>query len=115
MSTQKDNNQQPDFKEIGKIIKSFRLEKGIKSEEFAKQLGISYPTLSRVENGHHGPSAAMLQKLSSLGMDISDISFASRSHSKEQTLSYRLAEVENKLAKMEDTVKKLIAMLKERE
>ncbi len=114
MSTQ-DKTQTPDYKEIGKIIKSYRLEKGITSDQFSKQMGISYPTLSRIENGHQGPSAAVIQKLANLGMDVSDLSFASRPHSKEQTLSYRLAEVENKLAKMEETIKQLITLLKEKE
>lgn len=104
-----------DYKEIGLLIRDFRHSKGWSSEEFAREIGMSYPTISRIENGHHGPSAILLQKLAEAGMDISEISAASRSFSKEQTLSYRLAEVENRLVKMEDTIKQLLALLKEKE
>jgi len=109
------SNSDSNFKEIGKLIKDFRLSKGMTNEEFRKGLGVSYPTLSRVENGHHGPSASMLQKLAAMGMDVSDLSFASRPHSVEQTLSYRLAEVENRLARMEDTIRQLLSLVKEKE
>lgn len=104
-----------DYKEIGLLVRDFRHSKGWSSEEFARELEVSYPTISRIENGHHGPSANLLKKLGEKGMDISEISAASRAHSKEQTLSYRLAEVENRLVKMEDTIRQLIALLKEKE
>lgn len=113
MNTQ--HNTEPNFKEIGRLIRDFRLSKGMTNDEFRKGLGVSYPTLSRIENGHHGPSASMIQKLASMGMDVSDLSFSSRPHSVEQTLSYRLAEVENRLARMEDTIKKLISIIEEKE
>lgn len=100
-----------DYKEIGLLIRDFRHRKNWSSEEFARELGVSYPTVSRIENGHHGPSANLLKKLAEKGMDISDISSTSRAHSKEQTLSYRLAEVENRLVKMEDTIRKLLAII----
>lgn len=113
MDTKKHSD--PNFKEIGKLIKDFRLKKGMTNDEFREGLGVSYPTLSRVENGHHGPSAAMVQKLAAMGMDISDLSFASRPHSVEQTISYRLSEVENRLSRMEETIKKLISIIEEKE
>lgn len=104
-----------DYKEVGLLIRDFRHSKDWSSETFAKELGVSYPTISRIENGHHGPSANLLKKLAEKGMDISEISSASRAHSKEQTLSYRLAEVENRLARMEDTIRQLLALAKDRE
>lgn len=111
----KNDKTAPNFKEVGKLIKDFRLRQGMTNDEFRKGLGVSYPTLSRIENGHQGPSAAIIQKLAAMGMDVTDLSFASRPHSVEQTLSYRLAEVENRLAKMEDTIRQLISLVKEKE
>lgn len=99
---------QTDFKEIGKLIASFRHDQGWTSEQLKAKLGISTVTLSRIENGKQGPNAIVIKKLSELGMDVADLTYASRFHSKEQSLSYRLAEVENKLAKMEQIVIQLM-------
>lgn len=104
MSTQKEKP----YLETGRLIRNFRHSKEWTAEQFAAKLGVSYPTVSRIENGHHGPSASLLKKLGSLGMDIMEITPFSRPHSKEQTLSYRLSEVENRLAEMEATIRKLM-------
>ncbi len=115
MSTQSTPPHTQDFKEVGKLIKSFRLEKGFKSEDFARMLNISYPTLSRIENGHQGPSVAVVAALSELGMDTEELTYSARPHSKEQTLSYRLAKVENELAKLQQTLKSVLVLLSEQD
>lgn len=101
------NDSKTDFTEIGKLIASFRHNQGWTSEELKAKLGISTVTLSRIENGKHGPNVHVVRKLAELGMNVEDLTYASRFHSKEQSLSYRLAEVENRLAKMEQLVLEL--------
>ncbi len=96
-----------DFTEVGKLIASFRHDQGWTAEELKSKLDISTVTLSRIENGKQGPNASVIKKLAELGMDVGDLTYASRFHSKEQSLSYRLAEVENKLAKMEQIILEL--------
>jgi len=44
-------------------------------------------------------------------MDTSELTIASRPHFKEQTLSYRLSELENKVVKMEQTIKTLLDVI----
>ncbi len=100
-----------DFKEVGKLIASFRHDQGWTAEELKIKLGISTVTLSRIENGKQGPNAGVIKRLAELGMDVADLTYASRHHSKEQSLSYRLAEVENRLAKMEQTILELTKAL----
>lgn len=111
MNTQNEHQEKQDFTEVGLLIKSFRLEKGYTSNDFARLLDISYPTLSRIENGHHGPNINVVGKLAELGMDTSELTIASRPHFKEQTLSYRLSELENKVVKMEQTIKTLLDVI----
>ncbi|MCL7987768.1 helix-turn-helix domain-containing protein [Sphingobacterium sp. lm-10] len=100
-----------DFTEVGKLIASFRHDQGWTAEELKSKLGISTVTLSRIENGKQGPNAGVIKKLSELGMDVADLTYASRFHSKEQSLSYRLAEVENKLALVEQQLSKVMKAL----
>lgn len=101
----------PDFKEIGKLIASFRHQNKWTAEELKNKLEISTPTLSRIENGRQGPNAGVIKKLAALGMDIQDLTYASRFHSKEQSISYRLTELENKFANMEKMIAKIIKVL----
>lgn|SRR5690606_31354018 len=96
------------YKEVGELIKSFRLSKGWTSNELAQKIGISYPTVSRLENGHFGPSGIVTKKLAELGMNIEDIAHTARAHSKEQTYAYRISDLENRILKLEDTLKKLL-------
>lgn len=41
---------------IGEFLKSARAELNITQEQFARELNISFSTLSRWENGHNTPS-----------------------------------------------------------
>lgn len=48
---------------LGERIKQARIKKGLTQEELARRLGISYPTLSKYENGHRIPDANLLSHL----------------------------------------------------
>lgn len=45
--------QQP---EIGQLIRELRQLMGLTQEQFAAELGVTYPTVNRWENGHATPS-----------------------------------------------------------
>ncbi len=49
--------------EIGKLICELRLSTGLTQEKFAAELGFSYPTISRWENGRAQPSALAIHKI----------------------------------------------------
>lgn len=49
--------------EIGKLIRSLRLETGLTQEKFAAQLGVSFPTLNRWENNRAKPSPLAVAKI----------------------------------------------------
>ena len=42
--------------EIGKLVRSLRLETGLTQEQFAAQLGVTFPTINRWENNRAKPS-----------------------------------------------------------
>ncbi len=100
-----------DYKEVGGLIKSFRKAKGWTSLELSGKLGISLPTLSRLENGHVGPSGNVTKKLAELGMSLEDIAYALRAQAPEQTYSYRISELENRLLKIEKSLKLVLDAL----
>lgn len=57
--------------ELGKRVKSIRLQKGWTLEEVGKRTGIARSTLSKIENDQVSPSFAIVQKLvSGLDMDL---------------------------------------------
>jgi len=61
-------------KKIGPELRRLREHKGMGIKTAGKELGVSYAYLSRVENEYRTPSAALVQKLSSLyGVDAEDL------------------------------------------
>ncbi len=49
--------------QIGKLIRELRLEAGLTQEQFAADLGVTYPTINRWENGRTKPSPLAVQKI----------------------------------------------------
>ena len=49
--------------EIGKLIRSLRLETGLTQEKFAAELGVTFPTINRWENNRAKPSPLALEKI----------------------------------------------------
>jgi transcriptional regulator with XRE-family HTH domain len=49
--------------EIGKLIRSLRLETGLTQEKFASVLGVTFPTVNRWENNRAKPSPLALEKI----------------------------------------------------
>ncbi len=49
--------------EIGNLIRELRLETGLTQEKFGAALGVTYPTVSRWENGLATPSPLAIQKI----------------------------------------------------
>ncbi|MBD2302994.1 helix-turn-helix transcriptional regulator [Nostoc sp. FACHB-190] len=66
--------QQP---EVGQIIRDLRLAFGLTQEQLAAQLGVTYSTINRWENGRSTPSPLamgkieeMLEKMGDEGQDL---------------------------------------------
>lgn len=49
--------------EIGKLVRSLRLETELTQEKFAAQLGVTFPTVNRWENHRAKPSPLALEKI----------------------------------------------------
>ena len=49
--------------EIGKLVRSLRLETGLTQEKFAAQLGVTFPTINRWENNRAKPSPLAVEKI----------------------------------------------------
>jgi transcriptional regulator with XRE-family HTH domain len=47
--------------QIGKLIRELRLETGLTQEQFAAELGVTYSTINRWENGRAKPSPLALK------------------------------------------------------
>ena len=55
-------------------IEEIRKEKGIRQEDFAKELGVSRQTISSLETGRYNPSIALAYKIARyFGMTIEDV------------------------------------------
>lgn len=55
-------------------IEEIRSERGIRQEEFARQMGVSRQTISSLENGRYNPSILLAWKIAKFfGMTIEDV------------------------------------------
>ena len=55
-------------------IEEIRKEKGIRQEEFAKNMGVSRQTISSLENGRYNPSIILAYKIAQyFGMTIEEV------------------------------------------
>lgn len=57
--------------EIGQLIRELRETLKLTQEQFAAQLGVSFPTINRWENGHANPSRLALKQIDTLVNDLS--------------------------------------------
>jgi transcriptional regulator with XRE-family HTH domain len=48
---------------IGKLIRELRIETGLTQSKFGAALGVTYPTISRWENGLAKPSPLAIKKI----------------------------------------------------
>ncbi|MBD2115155.1 helix-turn-helix transcriptional regulator [Nodosilinea sp. FACHB-141] len=51
---------------VGQLIRELRQTLKLTQEKFAAQLGVSFPTINRWENGHATPSPLALKQLETL-------------------------------------------------
>jgi putative transcriptional regulator len=58
--------------EIGHLIREIRLENMLTQAKFAALLGVTYPTISRWENGQVKPSAHAIKKIEQQLRQIGD-------------------------------------------
>lgn len=49
--------------QIGKLIRELRLQIGLTQEQFAAELGVTYSSMNRWENGRSKPSPLAMQKI----------------------------------------------------
>ena len=55
-------------------IEEIRKERGIRQEEFAKNMGVSRQTISSLENGRYNPSIILAYKIAQyFGMTIEEV------------------------------------------
>jgi transcriptional regulator with XRE-family HTH domain len=58
--------------EIGKLVRSLRLETGLTQEKFAAQLGVTFPTINRWENNRAKPSPLAVEKIEKMVRRLGD-------------------------------------------
>lgn len=49
--------------EVGQIIRDLRLSAGLTQEQFAANLGVTYSTINRWQNGRSTPSPLAMEKI----------------------------------------------------
>ena len=59
-----------DQPEISKLIRELRLLTGLTQEQFAAQLGVTYPTINRWENGRAKPSPLALKQIERMFQEL---------------------------------------------
>lgn len=58
--------------QIGKLIRELRLLMGLTQEQFAAELGVTYSSINRWENGRSKPSPLAMQKIEELLRQMGD-------------------------------------------
>ncbi|MBD2099577.1 helix-turn-helix transcriptional regulator [Leptolyngbya sp. FACHB-261] len=61
---------------IGQLIRELRQTLQLTQEKFATQLGVTFPTINRWENGHATPSPLALRQIDTLLNQLSESSDA---------------------------------------
>lgn len=67
---------------VGHLVQELRQALGLTQKKFAAQLGVTFPTLNRWENGHATPSPLALKQIETLLNQLSespDVSLRERS------------------------------------
>lgn len=59
--------------EASKLIRELRLLTGLTQEQFAAQLGVTYPTINRWENGRVTPSPLALKQIEGMLRELGEI------------------------------------------
>jgi len=57
---------------IGKLIRELRLTTGLTQEQFAAEMGVTYSSMNRWENGRSKPSPLAMQKIEALLKQMGD-------------------------------------------
>lgn len=65
---------------IGQLIRELRQTLKLTQEKFAVQLGVSFPTINRWENGHATPSPLALKQVEMLLIELSESADPSLQH-----------------------------------
>ena len=58
--------------QISKLIHKLRLENGLTQEQFAAELGVTYSSMNRWENGYKKPSPLAMQKIEEMLRQMGD-------------------------------------------
>lgn len=58
--------------QIGQLIRELRLETGLTQEQFAAELGVTYSSMNRWENGRSKPSPLAMQKVEGMLRQMGD-------------------------------------------
>lgn len=58
--------------QIGKLIREIRLETRLTQEQFAAEVGVTYSSMNRWENGRSKPSPLAMQKIEGMLRQMGD-------------------------------------------
>lgn len=62
----------PEQPGIGKLVRELRQAMNLSQEKFASELGMTFPTINRWENGHAAPSPLALKQIDALLQQLGD-------------------------------------------
>ncbi|WP_188453360.1 helix-turn-helix domain-containing protein [Virgibacillus oceani] len=100
--------------ELGRLIRQLRRERELTMIDFAKRIGVSQPSLSRIESGSQELSFPLLSKIcSEFNMTISEFFFRLEGNSKlhDLQLKFNTEETRNIEDELEDKLHKMISTL----
>lgn len=63
---------------IGRLVRELRQSMNLSQEQFANELGMTFPTVNRWENGHAKPSPIALKQIDLLLQQLGDLGEALR-------------------------------------
>lgn len=59
-------------RDITRLVRTLRERTGLTQEKFAAKLGVTFPTISRWENGRASPSPLALKQIEDLLLELGD-------------------------------------------
>ncbi len=98
--------------QAGKLIRRLRRESKLTMVDFAKQIGLSQPSLSRIESGNQEITFSLLEKIcKALNISMGDFLYALEGESKLQNIELSEEDDANTEEELDAKLNKLISSL----
>lgn len=98
--------------QAGKLIRRLRRENKLTMVNFAKQIGLSQPSLSRIESGNQEITFSLLEKIcKALNISMGDFLYALEGESKLQNIELSEEDEVNTEEELDAKLNKMIASL----